>query len=319
MLKSRKNKKNIISIDGGGIRGIIPAVILKELEKCLQKYKPHAKLGDYFDVVAGTSVGSIIAGLLAITDPYGKAKYSANQIAELFITQASQIFNETFTEYVQSASGWNGPMYSSRNLEKLLEDELGNLRISQLKKDIVIPTTNLEDAKVKLFTREGDDFYLKDVIRASTAAPTYFAPAFIDYKGHSYVLVDGGVLMNNPAMAAYAYTEKKGVTNVTLISISCGNGDLNYASKATAGWGKLHWIVPLINLQITGGALTVHDTLMTLFSITGESHYVRMNPKLVHAKPDMDNTSAENILNLVKDAEDYVKCINLDEIVKMIL
>lgn len=92
-------KVTILSLDGGGIRGIISCIILRYIEEQLQKHDhPEAKLGDYFDMIAGSSTGGLIASILLYPDGNGKAKYSIQKGLELYAEKGEHIFQTSFWE-----------------------------------------------------------------------------------------------------------------------------------------------------------------------------------------------------------------------------
>src|SRR4051812_11231590 len=100
-------KVTILSLDGGGIRGIIPGIILTRLEELLQKAdrNPSAKLGDYFDFIAGTSTGGILACLYLTPGKNGSAKYSAEDAVNLYLEHGRRIFSRTVVERLKSGDG----------------------------------------------------------------------------------------------------------------------------------------------------------------------------------------------------------------------
>ena len=210
-------KIRILSIDGGGIRGILPGTILTYLEAAINKIDPKAprKIGDYFDMIAGTSTGGILTCLYLMPDANGKAKYSATDALNLYLDHGESIFKRTLFQKVSSGGGIFHSKFPSTTLETLLEEYCGETTLADLIKPSLIPSYEMTDRKAVFFTSSdaGEDpiynFKVKDVARATAAAPTYFEPAHItSLSGQIWSLIDGGVFANNPALCAYAEARK---------------------------------------------------------------------------------------------------------------
>ena len=135
-MSNRSNSKiRILSIDGGGIRGIIPGTIVQYLETRIRAITGNreAKIGEYFDLIAGTSTGGILTSIYLMPDETneGKAKFSATDAVQLYMQHGNKIFNKNFWQQFKNFNLWNEG-FPSDNLEKLLEEYLGNTTLSQL-------------------------------------------------------------------------------------------------------------------------------------------------------------------------------------------
>ncbi len=200
--------KRILAIDGGGIRGIVPGLVLASLEEKLQRrsQNPDARLADYFDFVAGTSTGGILTCLYLcpMADNPQKARFSARDAVDLYVANGGSIFNVSLWQRIRSLSGVADEKHNAGELERLLKLYFGNIKLSQLLKPCFIPSYDIHGRTEFFFTQHearrkgnGYDFLIRDVCRATSAAPTYFEPALIPaLDGVSYPLVDGGV--SNP-------------------------------------------------------------------------------------------------------------------------
>lgn len=180
---------NILTLSGGGIKGLFQASFLKLLEK-----EYHVPLTDIFDLIAGTSTGSIVGAAIAKGIPMDK-------VENLYIHQGANIFNSKIGKYARSS--W----YANHNLRKRLTEQFGSDKMSSIKSEILIPTTSLENGKHKVFTNK-DGIKIVDALMSSAAAPFYFdAYDIVEDSKHSYV--DGGLWANNPTLLAilYAITE----------------------------------------------------------------------------------------------------------------
>jgi patatin-like phospholipase/acyl hydrolase len=209
-------KITVLSIDGGGIRGIIPGTILAELEEILQRQSnSDRKIGDYFDMIAGTSTGGILSCIYLIPDDNGKAKYSAKEALDLYIKNGHTIFDRTFRQKIESLGGIVHEKYSEDHLYELLQNYFGDVTLDKLIRPSLITSYEITDRRAVFFTSADArkdkiyNFYVRDVARATSAAPTYFPPAHIQsLNGQLFALIDGGVFANNPAMCAYAEARK---------------------------------------------------------------------------------------------------------------
>jgi len=203
----------ILSLSGGGVKGIAELVVLAEIEERTGK-----SITELFPIITGTSVGGLIAGLLTIPKELGsnEPKYSAKEALEIFKEAAPQIFPDELLSGVKQVFTHK---YSQKPLEKILDDHLGGMRLSEATSRLMIPVTNLntDGREVEVFDSHNlfgesghSDPSLKDVLFATTAAPTYFkavtnASAIAGTsipKEALYAYADGGLSANRPAYEA---------------------------------------------------------------------------------------------------------------------
>ncbi|PKI57164.1 hypothetical protein CRG98_022454 [Punica granatum] len=146
----------ILSIDGGGIRGIIPGVILAFLESELQKLDGEdARLADYFDIIAGTSTGGLIAGMLTAPNNKNRPLIAAKDITSFYIDHGPKIFPRhspplgSATKIVRTMFG---PKYNGKYLHKLLKQRLGESRLRHALTNVVIPTFDIKQLQPTIFS-----------------------------------------------------------------------------------------------------------------------------------------------------------------------
>ena len=170
----------ILSIDGGGIRGIIPALILQRIEERTGK-----QVSEMFHMIAGTSTGGILACTLTASGVDGKP-HPAADIADLYRKRGSEIFNSSFWHGFGSLGGIVDEKYESKNLERILKKYLGATKLSDIAQDLLITTYNIKTRQPFFFkswkargeklrtgeTEQDRNFLLRDVARATSAAPT---------------------------------------------------------------------------------------------------------------------------------------------------
>ena len=341
------NKKiRILSLDGGGIRGIISCVILKYIEEQLQKLdNPNAKIGDYFDLIAGSSTGGLITALLLYPDGNKQAKFSVEEALNLYAKKGEDIFNVPFFQYLLNPFGLLKEKISDHNIEKQLEEVFGNLELKDLTKPCLITSYDITSRRAMLFTSHNADqpiknFYVKDVCRATSAAPTYFEPAQINsFYDQQFTLIDGGVYANNPALCAYAEARKinfstilndinkpdfPSINDMIIVSIGTGTVLKPYYFDDFDNAGKLKWISPLIDILLSANVETVDYQLQKMYDTLGKRNlhnYHRIMPDLKKASPEMDDTSKDNIFNLIQEGLAYINQNQelLDTIVKKLI
>ncbi len=309
----------ILSIDGGGIRGIIPGQILVSLEQKLQEISgnPDFRIADAFDLIAGTSTGGILTCLYLCPDKNtGKPKFSAPEAVDLYLQHGDNIFDVSIFRRIESLDGVAEAKYSADALEKALKDYLGDIKLGDLLKPCLITSYDITRRQAQFFNSadvktqgSGWDFYLRDVARATSAAPTYFEPANISSLDRQvYPLVDGGVFANNPTMCAWveaynAHPELK-VSDLHILSIGTGEVDKSYHYSEAKNWGKIGWIGPVLDIMMSGVSETVDYQMRKLFKSAGyPDHYLRLQLDLQNfsdVDSSMDNASEKNMRALEK-------------------
>jgi len=313
----------ILSIDGGGIRGIVPGQVLVHLEQFLRDQSGNAdlKIADCFDLIAGTSTGGILTCvyLLPETSRGGgspRPKFSAQQAVDLYLNYGDDIFTVPLFKRLSSLGGLADEKYPATELEKTLSEYMGDVALSQLLKDCAITAYDIAERAVVVFNSRdnrsgknpGKDFYVRDVARATSAAPTYFTPAnIIAFDRSVHPLIDGGVFANNPALCAYAEltTSDSGLRDVALLSLGTGGVEKAYSYSEAKDWGGLGWVKPVIDITLSGVADAVDYQLQKLYAAAGASaQYLRISPALgPQTSPDMDNATIANMKHLKEDGE----------------
>lgn len=251
----------VLAIDGGGIRGVIPAVVLAELERRAER--PIAEL---FDMIAGTSTGGILAAALTVPGADGRPRLTAAQVAARYERLGPRVFSRSAGRRIRSLDGLVGARYDSAGLRAALDDELGGALLSQTLTDVVLTAYDLELRRAVFFRTwraqadRARDFRLADAVLATASAPTYFEPARITSVAGGPVgtFVDGGVFATNPAMCALAEVARMGRLDELLV-VSLGTGSKTDAIpwRRARGWGRLEWAQPILDVVFDGVSDTV--------------------------------------------------------------
>jgi patatin-like phospholipase/acyl hydrolase len=278
----------ILAIDGGGIRGVFPAGVLADLESLIGR---GSSMVEYFDLVAGTSTGAILAlGLGA-----GK---SAREIRDLYMHRGTEIFppvwdniiGQIWKAFRNNVLNATYHRYSRQALQGVLQEFLGHKMLGDSAVRHVIPAFDGRFSEVFLFkTRHHPDYHedwrkpMVEIGLASSAAPTIYRP--LDSSG--YRLIDGGIWANNPTMLAIVEaltTYDLARERIKVLSIGCGDEPYYVTSRMTWG-GFWHW------RKIIGAAMHAQSLAATNQArlLLGPANVVRIDPTLVGPQIELDD------------------------------
>ena len=293
----------ILSLDGGGIRGLIAAIWLDRLEKMLER-----PLWRHFDLVAGTSTGSILACAVA-------AGIDARRIVDLYSSEGRTVFSSPR----RLVRFFRGPKYDGRGLLSALEGVFDQTCFGDLKiKPTLVTTYDTFTGKPVIFKNDRPrhaKLLVRDVCRASSAAPTYFPPHLLRVAGAKVPLIDGGVVANNPTACAIAEAVRTGRRDgdeegnghclKNLIVASFGTGDVlrRISGREAARWGAVRWAVPIIDV-LFGGSTDAVDYIAG--QLIEQENFFRFQLPLDRKYERMDNASPENIDVLTHLATHYI-------------
>ncbi|RVW50391.1 Patatin-like protein 2 [Vitis vinifera] len=220
------NLITILSIDGGGIRGLIPGTVLGFLESKLQKLDGEdARISDYFDVIAGTSTGGLVTAMLTTpNENTGRPLFSAKDIKDFYLDHCPKIFpqhsHDPIPDVTKVVTALSGPKYDGKYLHNLVKEKLGETRLHQTLTNVVIPTFDIKRLQPTIFStyqvksRPSLDALLSDICIGTSAAPTYLPAHYFETKDpagrvREFNLIDGGVAANNPTLVAIGEVTKE--------------------------------------------------------------------------------------------------------------
>ena len=295
----------ILSIDGGGIRGIIPAMVLAAIEKSTGR--PIASL---FDVIAGTSTGGILACGLTAPGDGGGPKFAASALADMYVNDGPAIFPHHLLSGLTSLVD---EKYSQDGIEGVLRRYVGDARLSDVLTRVLVTAYDIERRKPFFFRSQdavkgaASDHLLWMVARSTSAAPTYFEPFKLpgEKPSDDHALVDGGVYANNPAMCAYVdrTTGQARVDEVFMVSLGTGSLNRPIAYNDARKWGKLQWAQPILSVVFDGVSST---TDYQLRQVLPADAYFRLETDLDVASDNLDDVTPENLRNLQLQAEKLI-------------
>lgn len=247
----------ILSVDGGGIRGLIAARVIARLEQLVSaEAGQERRIADCFQLLAGTSTGGLLALGLAAPRSSGSSRprLSGEDLASFYVDDGPAIFHVGLLRRLLTGFGWLGPRYSADELERVLRDRIGDARLSEALREVVVTSYDMAEPGPHFFKRwrardsPDRDVPMIDAALATAAAPTYFPSHGVG----SRALVDGGVFSANPTVAAVVEALKRvgegrsALTTDDLLVVSLGTGQHQtpYEQRRVRRWGQLGWILP---------------------------------------------------------------------------
>jgi len=242
----------VLCIDGGGMRGIVPATFIDALET--MSGKPVTEL---FDLFVGASTGALLALGLNVPDANGRQKYSARDIVRLYDESGPIIFNKK-----KGIFGWvagiTKPSYDPFGFEELLARYFGETALSDAIRHVAVPAIHLEEMQMEIFTRRAarrspnDDFTMGSLVRAATAAPTFFPAATISSLNgaRTGTYLDAATSTNNPGLIGFAEAGIiKPSDDVVMVSLGTGRISKPIDAMNARNWGELGWVQAVFDLQ----------------------------------------------------------------------
>ncbi|MEA5582040.1 LamG-like jellyroll fold domain-containing protein, partial [Nodularia harveyana UHCC-0300] len=351
--KAKQKSKNnnvkypykILSIDGGGIRGIIPAIILREIER-----RTEQPIANLFDLIAGTSTGGVLA--LGLTKPktdltskasilgIEKPAYTAQDLVSIFSEYGNVIFYETFyEELLGDFDEILKPKYTSQGKDEIFQQYFGKTKIVESLTEVLIPSYDIEKRMPVFFTSNIEEenidsrtlrkvcegFTMREAAMATTATPTYFPPyriATAHNKSGYYTLVDGGMVANNPTSLAVVESilrakaakqrgeETWGLDNTLVLSLGTGSLSKKYPYDEAKNWGLLGWSRPMFNILLDAGTEAISsqvEDLLPQHEDKSEQQYYRFQGYLDESLESIDNAKSYNIRILAQVAKQIIE------------
>ena len=260
---------NILTLDGGGTRGVYSAQVLACVEK-----ETGAPVREHFDLIAGTSTGSIIAGAAAVGIPM-------SEVVKLFEKESPRIFQRRWLGSFHVRS-----KYSRRSLEQVIRNCVSELTLGEISTPLMIMGSDISTGGVHVFKSgypkelgepyvRDSDVVLGDAILASCAAPTYFDPVPVG----AFLLADGGLWANNPSIMALTEAVSKfrrSVDQIRILSIGTGHS-INFYSRRRlwgllTGWGREKFVSYVLRLQSEASA--------NMAKLLLANRYLRLDPEI---------------------------------------
>ena len=321
--------RHILAIDGGGVRGLVAAIVLDALDGEFRAIGKQCAVSDCFDLIVGTSSGSIVAAGLAMPHPDGTEGIGPAQIRALFEKNAIRIFPRRAFMHIPVIGRLPqlfGPLYEPDGLSDVLSEQFGDVVFASSRRNLLVTAYSIDPRDAVLFRggpiyenqKEGERYGMikvRDAIMASSAAPTFFPPHKVETPDGklSWTAIDGGVYVNDPAMVAVAEARRLFPGDeLRVVSLGTGRQTRNYPFERARNWGFSEWIsptgrfrTPLISAIQDGQARAVNRQLKY---ILGDNYY-RFDYSLDRGRGSdrLDDASKRNINALTRGATEMVE------------
>lgn len=300
----------VLSIDGGGIKGLVPALLLTEIER-----RTSRPIYQSFDLIVGASTGAILA--LGMTRPSDadarQPAFTATHLVGFYRDQAASIFPHSLG-FLRSVRRAFRPQYDATVIEKVFQTYFGDVRFQEALTNVAIPAYDIEDGRRLWFLSYSNPYgqiLMADLVRGATAAPTYLPPSRFAVQRHvspkGYVaLVDGALFANNPAPVALARGSRirgSGDPSIMLISLGTGRSMQRHSFDDAKSWGMLGWMDPLLEIAFSDPAI---DDEMNR-SLEGKGNYFRLQPDFAGVAIALDDSSPETLRRLEHTTDRYIQ------------
>ena len=270
----------VVSIDGGGIRGILPLRIIEYIQSTISQFDEKINPSSWVDLYAATSTGTIISGALMVKDENGGNKHSPNDIMSMYLRRGEQIFAKS------------PPQLTSKHkypLTFVLDYFFGHTTLEQLDKRFIFFSYDLNGDEPFYFTDGMDHMRtmaLSKMMTACSAFPGIFPPL----KFGQRLLADGILATKNPSKMAYNYAKMFYPKDpIILLSLGTGQSDFNE--------------MDIIDKEMEA----VHRNLTEISKSDSNLLYYRFQPTLVDPPSSESDTTTDNINSLLRDTEAYIE------------
>jgi patatin-like phospholipase/acyl hydrolase len=269
----------ILSIDGGGIKGVVPLRILSHIQTEIAKVEEGVDMAEMVDVFAGSSTGSIIGGALMLQDKNGDARFSPQQILDLYTRRGPQIFSKNLGK---------DPEHSVYPLSFVLNHFFGDITLESIRKRFLFVSYDLNAESQYLFTDTVDRYRslpLSKIMIACSAFPGVYPPLELG----EMLLADGIVAAKNPSELAYNYA-RLFYPNDPLIVLSIGTGQAEFIE------------MDVIEQEMEG----VHQKMLRNTKLDRNLIYFRLQPTLENPPNSDEEYRLKDMESMIADTEKYI-------------
>ncbi|KAG7033002.1 Patatin-like protein 6, partial [Cucurbita argyrosperma subsp. argyrosperma] len=346
-IRNQRGKVCILSIDGGGMGGILSGKALAYLEQALKTKSgnPDARIADYFDVAAGAGVGGIFTAMLFATKDHSRPMYKAEDTWRFLADQGQRFYRSNSRSggglfgRLLKINRANSTSLATAALEKAMKeaftDKERSLTLKDTLKPVLVPCYDLSTTAPFLFSRadalekDSFNFRLWEVCRATSAEPAIFEPVTlrsIDNQTNC-LAIDGGLTMSNPTAAAITHVLHnkqefpfvRGVEDLLVLSLGTGQPfEARRDYRQVKRWKEKEWIRPMNRISGEASADMVDQAVATAFGQSKSSNYVRiqaLGSSLGQGEPSSSTDSnAGNVKMLVELADEVLKQKNVESV-----
>lgn len=297
--------KRVLAIEGEGVRALLPALILSEIEDQIGQPVMAS-----FDLIVGTGFGGVLALGLAAVDEAGANRWTASELGEQLTKEAPTLFPRTSWAGVRAVSSRHEPCYAHAPLRAFLERLFQQDRMDTLGTRAMVLAYDIESrAPVPIRGYEGltGDVLIRDAARATASTSLYYDPARIPLGAETRALVSGSIYAANPALCAYSEARRvfPGELDVALISIGAGSSTRAVPFQEALSWDTSSWAIPTLSMALDGSVTSVNHHLELLMT---SERYFRVSGPLDRASDDPDDASVRNLDALRSEAKAMLHC-----------
>ena len=278
-----RRHKYILSLDGGGVRGIATLAFLKKFEEHYD-----IKCHDFFDFFAGTSIG----GLIAMTLVSGK---TASETLDAMLENLGIVMNKSFWDKILPCQCT--PIYNGKGKKRAIKHFVPDAPLSSFPKPVMIPTYDITNRIAVIHSPDSDQISAQVLADATTAAPSYFPPV---KTGEKVYEIDGGVAVNNPALIALTHVktlESWQDTEIKVLSVGTGMDSRHISGMSARKWGAVEWATNgITNIFVQAPNQIFNQACRDLIG----DNYLRINSGIQSCGYELDDTSKKNVKCLVK-------------------
>lgn len=319
-------KFRILSIDGGGLRGVIPVTVLKKIEEITGK-----RIADCFDLIAGTSTGGLITSAITLRNPAkaNEPMYTLEEIMQVYINRGKEIFPErnAIENSIHKVKDILAPKFGTEGIDRVFRDILKDYKMSDTLSNILVSSYDLTNNCPLFFksrsarTNFAQDALLYDICRATSAGPTYLPSYQFYYPAENEKpnrnCIDGGVFVNNPSLAALSEFSKYfkyylpdsteddiDYKNVFVLSLGTGSYVEQISEADAEHKGELFWANHISDVMMRGVNRTTDYAMKEMME---PGNYLRLNVAIdTEEHSQMDNCSAETTQYLINATNEQI-------------
>ena len=291
---------NLLSIRGGGCRGILITKLLFYIEKITQR-----PIYELFDFYGGSSVGALITAGILVSEDGVKPLYTAQELHHLFLKNLSHCFTWTYKSYFYSGFGLLGPKYTVDGMHAITHTCCANYRMSDLLKPVIFPSYDRTHNKAYYFDREKDgDQLLSDVILSTTSAPTFFPSHEIEINNVKCNMIDSGLVVNDSSQLTYlkATQDIKMLDKSKILLLNLGTG--SFCQTVSSSDGLLNWIPNIVNTLMHA---SIENEMYELSLSLPADNYLLIDIPLDIKYYQLDNVTPEAINYYMAETEKWLE------------
>ncbi|GHB44669.1 patatin [Pseudovibrio japonicus] len=329
----KKRKRIILSIDGGGARGLIPVRLLRGLETKLAMRGKSAPLHRYFDLICGTSSGGLIAAGLTAPNPdhtrRGESAMTLNDLQDFFEIEARELYITNRRHWVNRALYHPFRQFNKgiqeRPVEQAIKQRIGWSALSCSLTSVLLTAYDLKNRRVVSMsnnTTGRDDYYFWQAVRATTSTPSWFEPARVENltTGDEEIMIDAASFLNDPVLAAYAEARRHGWDPKDIIILSLGTGnpiEEKHSFDEAVQWGTRGWLspeegTPLLSSYMHGQTASTGQYADVLFADMPGVQYIRLTADLPHLGRDLYSVRPGEALQLNHLADELLSAYDAE-------